>query len=166
MCILSVFPFCVCMCLRQMATLQCDVRRKSVWEGKREGKQEKQALNKQFFLKGIHPGTVYFCDRPGIWGQCARILFLPLLASCLQTVEALEERHNVSIKIRLYWKQGQWLKLVLGFFKALRLGLCEQWRGEWKPLSSLGARARISKDMQITTGQALRCVGREYELFG
>lgn len=60
-----------------MAAIQCDVRRKSVWEGKREGKQEKQALNKQFFLKGIHPGTVYFCDLPGIWGQCARILFLP-----------------------------------------------------------------------------------------
>lgn len=73
----SGFPFCVCMCLRQMATLQHDVRRKSVWKGKKEGKQEKQALNKQFFLKGIHSGTVYFCDLPGIWGQCARILFLP-----------------------------------------------------------------------------------------
>lgn len=36
--IVSGFPFCVCVCLRQMATLQHDVRRKSVWKGKKEGK--------------------------------------------------------------------------------------------------------------------------------
>lgn len=84
--IVSGFPFCVCMCLRQMATLQHDVRRKSVWKGKKEGKQEKQALNKQFFIKGIHSGTVYFCDLPGIWGQCARISFCLQLAGCLKKV--------------------------------------------------------------------------------
>ena len=56
---------------------QHDVRGKSVWKGNKEGKQEKQALNKQIFLTGIYSGTVYFCDLPGIWGQCARILFLP-----------------------------------------------------------------------------------------
>lgn len=85
-----------------MATLQHDVRRKSVWKGEKEGKQEKQALNKQFFLKGIHSGTVYFCDLPGIWGQCARIFFLPSAGKLPKKGGDLEERHSVSIKMRLY----------------------------------------------------------------
>lgn len=67
---------CMCVCLRQTAASQCDVRRKVF--GKGRGKANKKSKPyKQFFLKGIHPGTVYFCDLPGIWGQCARILFLP-----------------------------------------------------------------------------------------
>jgi hypothetical protein len=82
-----------------MATLQRDVRRKSVWVGKRKGKQEKQALNKQFFLKGIHSGTVYFCDLPGIWGQCVRILFLLSTGKLPKKGGDLEKRHNVSIKV-------------------------------------------------------------------
>lgn len=68
--------WCMCVCLRQTAASQCDVRRKVF--GKGRGKANKKSKPyKQFFLKGIHPGTVYFCDLPGIWGQCARILFLP-----------------------------------------------------------------------------------------
>lgn len=85
-----------------MATLQHDVRRKKCLEKEEGGKHEKQALNKQFFLKGIHSGTVYFCDLPGIWGQCARILFLPSAGKLPKKGGDLEERHSVSVKIRLY----------------------------------------------------------------
>lgn len=114
-------------------------------------------MNKQFFLKGRHSGTVYFCDLPGIWGQCARILFLPSSGKLPKKGGDLEETHSVSIKIRLYWKQGQWLKLALGFFKARWRGMREHWSGGWKLLPREGTWAQISKYIQITLGQVVDC---------